>query len=97
MRRMKASEADAALGSIRTSLRIYYAENGSYPTQTSYVAVTTIPVKIDRIDMAVKYFPTSAYKYQSVDGISFTIKATGSGESMNINRQMVTDGTLSSF
>ena len=29
------SEADAALGSIRTQLRVYYGENGEYPTLSS--------------------------------------------------------------
>ncbi len=35
VKREKASEADAALGSIRIALRVYYAENGSYPTSST--------------------------------------------------------------
>jgi|SaaInl7_200m_RNA_FD_contig_41_239499_length_472_multi_5_in_0_out_0_1 type II secretion system protein G len=31
----KMSEADASLGSIRTQLRVYYGENGEYPTLSS--------------------------------------------------------------
>ena len=31
VKRAKASEADACLGSVRTALRVYYAENAAYP------------------------------------------------------------------
>ena len=97
VKRAKGTEADATLGSIRTALRVYYAENGNYPTEASYVAVYTMSIDMDSLDMVGKYFPSTSYTYQSADGSAYTIKATGTGASANINRQMVTDGTLSNF
>lgn len=99
VKRAKGAEADATMGSIRTALRVYYAENGSYPTQASYVAVHTMSstIDMDSLDMVGKYFPATSYKYISAAGTAYTIRATGSGASANINRQMVTDGTLSNF
>jgi len=96
VRRAKATEADAALGSIRTSLRVFYAENGSYPTATEDAPWDIVGLDIDSLDLAGKYFSASSYKITST-AVAFTIQATGSGPSANINRQIVTDGTLSSF
>ena len=98
VKRAKASEADAALGSVRTAMRVYYAENGSYPTQVTYLAPWQLTgVDVDSADMVGRYFPATCYKYKSADGSSYTIQATGSGESSGINRQMDESGTLSNF
>ncbi|MFQ5707757.1 MAG: type IV pilin protein [bacterium] len=97
VKRSKASEADAALGTIRTALRVYYAENQSYPTAGTAVAVTSLSIDIQAADLNGKYFSATDYTYISADGISYTIKATGSGAQAGINRQMDQAGTLSSF
>ena len=94
--RAKAAEADAALGSIRTALRVSYAENGSYPSAASYVAITTLTIDVDSTDLVGSYFSPSDYTYQS-DGSTFTIRATGSGDQSGIQRQMTSEGTLSNF
>lgn len=97
VKRAKASEADAALGSIRTALRVYYAENGAYPIKASATRVDSIGIDIQSSDLNGKYFTISNYTYQSSDGVSYTIKATGSGSQSGINRQMDQDGNLTSF
>ncbi len=99
VKRAKASEADAAMGSIRTSLRVHFAENSDYPIEASYVAVHTLTdsIDIDSTDMIGKYFPATAYTYISADGVTYTIRSTGSGDSAGIQRQMTSAGVLSNF
>jgi len=81
VKRAKGSESDAAMGSIRTALRVYYAENTAYPIRASYGPVHTMTdsIDIDSTDMVGKYFPATAYTYISADGVTYTIRATGSG------------------
>ncbi len=100
VKRAKGSEAEAALGTIRTALRVYYAENATYPKEKNYKAVTALKLRgidIDPEDLVGKYFPSSAYKYKSKDGKKYTIQATGAGASKGINRQIDETGNLSDF
>ncbi len=99
VKRAKGSEADATMGSIRTSLRVYYAEFTAYPIQAAYVAVHTMSdsIDMDSLDMIGKYFPSTAYTYISTAGTDYTLRATGSGASAGINRQMTFAGVLSNF
>ncbi|MFQ5639838.1 MAG: type IV pilin protein [bacterium] len=97
IKRAKASEADAALGTIRTALRVYYAENLKYPTFSKATAVTSIGVGIAADDLKGRYFSASDYTYTSSDGIKYTIQAKGSGNQKGINRQLDQDGNLKSF
>ena len=99
VKRAKASEADATMGSIRTSLRVHFAENSDYPIEAAYVAVHTLSdsIDIDSTDMIGKYFPATAYTYISADGVTYTMRATGSGDSAGIQRQMTSAGVLSNF
>ncbi len=99
VKRAKASEADATMGSIRTSLRVHFAEKSDYPIEASYVAVHTLTdsIDIDSTDMIGKYFPATAYTYISAAGADYTLRATGSGGSAGIQRQMTSAGILSNF
>lgn len=96
--RSKASEADGALGSIRTALRVYFAENSSYPYEATYVAVTTLSINIAAADLDGAYFSNGDYTYQSnADSSSFTLRATGSGSQSGINIELTSAGVLSNF
>lgn len=95
--RAKATEADAALGTVRTALRVYLAENGAYPIAASATRVDSIGVDLASSDLNGKYFTVSDYTYTSSDGVSYTIKATGSGDQSGINRQIDQDGNLTNF
>lgn len=97
VKRAKASEADAALGSIRTALRVYYAENAAYPKASSFKAVTSIGIDMTAADLNGKYFVASNYTYKSKDGKSYVIQAKGTGSQKGINRKMDQAGNLSSF
>ena len=60
----KQSEADATLGMIRTQLRVYYAENETYPPKTPVAAVTTVAgLSFTAANLDGKYFDAAAYTY----------------------------------
>ena len=58
----KTTECDAAMGTIRTALRVYYAGNSVYPTAASGTAVTEVlGLDITADDLTGKYFAASDY------------------------------------
>ncbi len=90
----KMSEADAALGSIRTQLRVYYGENGSYPTEASAVSVVGASWNdINTSELNGKYFVDSSYTYVSADGANYTITCA-KGSILESDRTLDQDGTL---
>ena len=87
------SEADAALGSIRTQLRVYYGENGEYPTADEFViGATWNDIKVG--ELTGTYFTDSSYTYVSADGSSYTITCAA-GDVLNSDRSLNQAGTLS--
>ena len=88
------AEADATMGTIRTALRVYYAEFGKYPTATTANPWDITNLNSDYTDVIRKYYPASTYTVTS-SNTAYTIFATGSGESAGLDRKMVTDGTIS--
>jgi len=91
----KMSECDAALGTIRTSLRVYYAENNTYPTIAAGTAVTTTSLGISTNDLDGKYFAPADYTIASTDStytitcLSNTNQSIGSSD-----RSLDQDGTF---
>jgi len=74
MNKARQSEADATLGTIRTDLRVYYAENEAYPTQVAAAEVATLGWNnIADADITGKYFEAANYTYISADGTDFTL------------------------
>ncbi|MFQ6618423.1 MAG: type IV pilin protein [Fidelibacterota bacterium] len=92
----KASEAEAALGTIRTALRVYKAANGSYPVAATATPIANLNIDISASDLDGKYFKAGSYTYLSADGISYTLTATGADSigSGGITRTMDQDGNL---
>ncbi|NQV14289.1 prepilin-type N-terminal cleavage/methylation domain-containing protein [bacterium] len=91
----KMSEADAALGSIRTQLRVYYGENGDYPTVSPagyVIGATWNDIKAGEITGT--YFSDSSYTYLSSDGSDYTLTCAA-GTILNSDRALNQDGTLS--
>ncbi|PIS27453.1 MAG: methylation site containing protein [Candidatus Marinimicrobia bacterium CG08_land_8_20_14_0_20_45_22] len=72
----KMTECDAAMGTIRTALRVYYAGNSVYPTAASGTAVTEVlGLDITADDLTGKYFAASDYTLLSADS-TYTITCT---------------------
>ncbi len=95
-KRAKASEADAALGTIRTAIRVYYAEHAAIPVGKGKI-VTTIGIDVSTADLAGKYFNYANYKYTKKGTTTYIIQATGAGEAAGIKRQIDQTGNLKNF
>ncbi len=80
--RSKATEADAALGAIRSAMRVYYGEHGTY-VNTSFVnggAVTAgALLSVNDTDLAGRYFSTECYTFDggAPTANAFTIECDG--------------------
>jgi prepilin-type N-terminal cleavage/methylation domain-containing protein len=80
MNKARQSEADATLGTIRTDLRVYYAENEAYPISADASAVADADWNnITAADITGKYFVAANYTYQSADGDDFTLTCAANG------------------
>jgi hypothetical protein len=90
----KMSEADAALGSIRTQLRVYYGENGEYPysRERTYVMGATWNDFLAG-ELTGKYFSDHSYTYYCYDGVNYTITCDA-GKILESNRTLDNRGTL---
>jgi len=76
--RQKMSEVDAALGSIRTQLRVYYGENKDYPVRELSLVVDADWNDIKKGELTGKYFTDQLYWYKG-DGSNYTITCRSDG------------------
>lgn len=89
----KMSEADATLGTIRTSLRVYYAENGVYPTVAADTPVGSAGISVKATELDGKYFTNTSYTLVSTDS-TYTITCAA-GSVLDSDRQLNQAGTFS--
>ena len=78
VKKAKMSECDAALGTIRTALRVFYAEHGEYPDtkgQEKGEEFFSDSLDIQKPDLDGKYFKTENYTVNS-DPAAYTITCT---------------------
>lgn len=91
----KMSEADAALGSIRTQLRVYYGENGVYPYSRDKTYVMGARWNDFRKgELTGNYFTDYSYTYYCPDGESYLITCAAGGV-LESDRTLNNRGTLS--
>lgn len=80
-KRAMATEAEAALGSVRTALRAMYAETKDYSKDPNGTAisgsVTNIP-GVTAEDLEGKYFKAANYSIESISATAYSIQAVGS-------------------
>ena len=99
VQRARTSEADAGLGTVRTGLRSYFAENNTY------TGATIGPnIGIATADLNGRYFATADYglAIPGPVGQAYCISATGSAGSTaprgadvaGVTRSMNSDGTI---
>jgi prepilin-type N-terminal cleavage/methylation domain-containing protein len=103
--RAKASEAVAALGTIRGAMRVYFAEHGTYVI-TGVVAGDQVTdpgvLDVSDTDLFGRYFSSECYTFQSVPTASaFVIECDGSAstapnatEVSTITRTIDQDGDI---
>ena len=95
----KFSEAIAGAGSVRTALRVYKAERGTYPTVATGTAVGSWGVGVTAADLDGKYFDDSDYDLISTAS-TYTIVVAGGGSKSDAPASGTTsvmlnqDGTL---
>ena len=96
IKKARASEAEATLGSIRSSLRVMYAENREYPdAPTSGYPWDIVGIGIDSTDLVGKNFAATEYQYASTHNDSFTVTVTGTAAAVSgITRQINQDGDI---
>lgn len=82
-KRAMATEAQAALGTVRSSLRAMYAETGDYTKGLSDTdafaagdSVTVLP-GIGDGDLNGRYFSQECYTFQSISTTNYVLKADG--------------------
>jgi len=97
-KRAMATEAEAALGSVRTALRAMYAETKAYNTDpngtTISGSVTNIP-GVTAEDLEGKYFAASCYDISAIGASTYTIRATGAtGDVAGVVITLNQDGTF---
>ena len=84
-KRSMATEGEAGLGMMRTSLRILYAESGQYNLQpngvtiTAPTAVTNLP-GINAGDLDGRYFHSVDYSLSAVADSTYTVSVAGTGD-----------------
>ncbi len=82
--RAKASEAVAALGTIRGAMRVYYAEHGTYvgtgvvPFAAGGLVTATGVLDVTDSDLLGRYFSTECYTFDAAPGAAtFDIECDG--------------------
>ncbi len=99
-RRAMATEAEAALGSIRTALRAMYAETKAYNrdpnggTILAGTSCTNIP-GVTAEDLEGKYFKPGDYRIASITETTYRIQAVGStGDVAGVTITLDQDGNF---
>jgi prepilin-type N-terminal cleavage/methylation domain-containing protein len=89
----KMSECDAALGTIRTALRISYAEHGNYPVVATGTEVTAATgLDISATDLQGTYFDPEDYTLVSDSlAVTYTITCTNT-DIFDVERTLNQDG-----
>ena len=77
IRKAKMSECDAALGTVRTAMRVFYTEHGRYPRVADETPVTGSALgdslNISETDLNGKYFNASNYTVDEITDSTYTI------------------------
>lgn len=96
-KRAMATEAEAALGTIRSSLRAMYADTGSYaldPNGTAIAAgasVASVP-GISVADLNGRYFGGAQYTVSAIGASTYTLSVTGTGDVAGVTITLNQDG-----
>jgi len=93
VQKAKQAEADVALGSIRSQLRIYYAEFGSYPDGLGVAVIDADWGYFQPGELTGTYFSDDSYTYSLITGNLYMIRCAG-GSVLDHDRTLNQDGTF---
>lgn len=91
VKKAKQSEADTALGTIRTQLRIYYAEFGEYPAGTEAAVMGADWCHIKEGELNGSYFSDASYSYTRIGTDWYQLRCSG-GDILDYDRTLDQDG-----
>jgi len=94
--RAKASEAVAALGTIRGAMRVYYAEHGTYVNavfiDNAQVTAGSI-LDVSDTDLLGRYFSTECYTFNGAPtAAAYSIECLGSASTATYGSEVATIG-----
>ncbi len=101
-KRAMCTEAETALGTARTALRVVYAETGRYDKRSdgtdiaegaNQLVVGNVP-GISVGDFNGKYFLDGAYRMTAIDSNTYTVTAVGTGELTGVSITLDETGTF---
>ena len=80
VQRARLSEADAALGTVRTAMRSYFAENRTYLNATiNNIGLTVDATGNNNGDLDGRFFDDNDYAIQAAAAATFCARVTGGG------------------
>ena len=94
--RAKTTEADAGLGTVRTGLRAFFAEN------QTYLGATLALAGVGATDLTGRYFENDDFSLPTLQAAAYCIAVTGDAagaapfgsQVVGVNRSMNQDGTI---
>jgi len=89
----KQAEADAALGTIRTQLRIFYAEWGEYPDGMEATVIDADWSHFKAGELDGSHFSDESYSYSKLGEGWYQIRCAG-GEILDYDRTLDQDGNF---
>ena len=107
VKRARATEAETGLGAIRTGLRAYFAEFGTYVGATMPLIGLNVVSASNNDDLGGQFFDDNDYAFQALGTSTFCISVTGglgtdeapghakvTGGANQITESMNQDGTI---
>lgn len=93
IKKAKMAEADAALGTIRSQLRIYYAEYGEYPDGSEATVIDADWSHFKAGELNGSHFADESYSYTKLSENWYQIRCAG-GEVLDYDRTLDQDGNF---
>jgi len=94
VKKAKQAEADAALGTIRTQLRIYQAEYNEYPDGLEATVIDADWSYFKEGELSGSYFSDNSYTYSKIGNDWYQLRCAG-GEVLDYDRTLDQNGNFS--
>ncbi len=93
VKKARRAEADASLGTIRTQLRIYYAEYAEYPDGTEATVIDADWSHFREGELNGSYFSDESYSYTKLGKEYYQIRCAG-GDVLDYDRTLDQNGNF---
>ena len=93
VKKAKQAEADAALGTIRTQLRIYQAEYNDYPDGLEATVINADWSYFKEGELSGSYFSDNSYTYSKIGNDWYQLRCAG-GDVLDYDRTLDQNGNF---